>query len=160
MHYWLIWYCVSALRCIALRYTVLSVPFCEIVRRFGPFWSVPWNSEAPYRPLSRHFYFELMVFISEVKLRRPVSQFQMILSLSLCLSVIVGLFSVDWISLSLLAFTVTNPDYRALAITSWKHVTKHFRMAKKYCAQWQLNGSRCLTHDLCALDLHSTITTL
>ena len=26
--------------------------------------------------------------------------------------------------------------YRALAITSQKHVTKHFRMAKKYCAQW------------------------
>jgi len=30
------------------------------------------------------------------------------------------------------------PDYRAVAITSRKHVTKHFRVAKKYCAQWQL----------------------
>ena len=40
---------------------------------------------------------------------------------------------------------------RAVAITSWKHVTKHFRVAKKYCAQWQLKGSRCLTHDLCAI---------
>ena len=34
--------------------------------------------------------------------------------------------------------------YRALDITSRKHVTK-------YCAQWQLKGSRCLTHDLCAI---------
>jgi len=24
-------------------------------------------------------------------------------------------------------------------------------MAKKYCAQWQLNRSRCLTHDLGAV---------
>ena len=31
-----------------------------------------------------------------------------------------------------------------------KNVTKHFCVAKKYCAQWQLNWSRCLTHDLCA----------
>jgi len=31
--------------------------------------------------------------------------------------------------------------YRALEITSRKHMTKHFRMAKKDCAQWQLNGS-------------------
>ena len=37
----LTWYFVSALRCIALRYTVSSVPFREIVRRFGPFRSVP-----------------------------------------------------------------------------------------------------------------------
>ena len=37
--------------------------------------------------------------------------------------------------------------YRALAI----HVTKHLCMARKYCAQWQLNRSRCLTHDLCAV---------
>ena len=39
----LTWYFVSALRCIALRYTVTvsSVPFPEIVRRFGPFRSVP-----------------------------------------------------------------------------------------------------------------------
>jgi len=22
---------------------------------------------------------------------------------------------------------------------------------EKYCAQWQLKGSRCLTHDLCAI---------
>ena len=41
-------------------------------------------------------------------------------------------------------------DYRALAITSRKHKTKHFHMAKKYCAQWQLDGSRCLTHNLSA----------
>jgi len=31
-----------------------------------------------------------------------------------------------------------NTYYRAVAITSRKHVTKHFRVAKKYCAQWQL----------------------
>ena len=36
----LAWYFVSALRCIALRCTVSSVPFREIVRRFGPFRSV------------------------------------------------------------------------------------------------------------------------
>ena len=38
----LTWYFVSALRCIALHtlYTVPSVPFHEIVRRFGPFRSV------------------------------------------------------------------------------------------------------------------------
>jgi len=41
--------------------------------------------------------------------------------------------------------------YRAVAITSRKHMTKHFRVAKKYCAQWQLKGSRCLTHDLYAI---------
>ena len=41
--------------------------------------------------------------------------------------------------------------YRAVAITSRKHVTKHFVWQKKYCAQWQLKGSRCLTHDLCAI---------
>ena len=38
----LTWYFVSALHCIALRYIVLSVPFREIVRRFGPFWSIPF----------------------------------------------------------------------------------------------------------------------
>jgi len=42
-------------------------------------------------------------------------------------------------------------QYRAVAITSRKHVTKHFHVAKKYCAQWQLKGSRCLTHDLCSI---------
>ena len=36
----LTWYFVSALRCIALQYTVSSVPFREIVGRFGPFRSV------------------------------------------------------------------------------------------------------------------------
>ena len=36
-------YFVSALRCIALRCTVSSVPFREIVRRFGPFRSVPFR---------------------------------------------------------------------------------------------------------------------
>ena len=41
-------------------------------------------------------------------------------------------------------------------ITSRKHVTKHFRMAKKYCAQWQLKGNRCLTHDLCAIFVEFT----
>jgi len=41
--------------------------------------------------------------------------------------------------------------YRAVAITSQKHVTKHFCVAKNYCAQWQLKGSRYLTHDLCAI---------
>ena len=41
--------------------------------------------------------------------------------------------------------------YRAVAIMSRKHVTRHFRVAKKYCAQWQLKGSRCLTHNLCAI---------
>ena len=46
--------------------------------------------------------------------------------------------------------------YRVLAITSRKHVTKHFHMAKKYCAQWQLNGSWCLTHNLCAIFTGST----
>ena len=31
-------------------------------------------------------------------------------------------------------------------------MTKHFHiMAKKYCAQWKLNGSQCLTHDLFAI---------
>ena len=43
-----------------------------------------------------------------------------------------------------------------LAITSRKNVTKHFRMAKKYCAQWQLNGSWCLTDNLCAIFTGST----
>ena len=42
-------------------------------------------------------------------------------------------------------------QYKAVAITSRKHVAKHFRVAKKYCAQWQLKGSRCLTHDLCTI---------
>ena len=37
-------YFVSALRCIALGYTVSSVPFREIVRHFGPFRSVPVRS--------------------------------------------------------------------------------------------------------------------
>ena len=37
----LAWYFVSALRFIALQCTVLSVPFREIVRRFGPVRSVP-----------------------------------------------------------------------------------------------------------------------
>ena len=32
-----------------------------------------------------------------------------------------------------------------------KNMAKHFRMAKIYCAQWQLNGGQCLTHDLCAI---------
>ena len=32
-----------------------------------------------------------------------------------------------------------------------KHVTKHFRVEKKYCAQQQLKGIRCLTHNLCAI---------
>jgi len=41
--------------------------------------------------------------------------------------------------------------YRAVVITSRKHVTKHFCVAKKYCAQWQLKGSRCLAHNLCAI---------
>jgi len=41
--------------------------------------------------------------------------------------------------------------YRAVAIMSRKQVTKYFRVAKKYCAQWQLKGSRCLTHNLCAI---------
>ena len=36
-------YFVSALRCIALGYTVSSVPFREIVRHFGPFRSVPFR---------------------------------------------------------------------------------------------------------------------
>ena len=26
---------------------------------------------------------------------------------------------------------------------------------KKYCAQWQLKGSRCLTHDLCDLEYNA-----
>jgi len=39
----LTWYFVSTLRCIALRYTVPSVPFREIVRRFGPFQFVPFR---------------------------------------------------------------------------------------------------------------------
>ena len=30
-------------------------------------------------------------------------------------------------------------------------LSQHFRMAKMYCAQWQLNGSQCLTHGLCAI---------
>ena len=47
-------------------------------------------------------------------------------------------------------------NYRTLAITSRKHVIKHFRMAKKYCAQWQMNGSWCLTHNLCAILTGST----
>jgi len=46
-------------------------------------------------------------------------------------------------------------SYRALAITSQKHVTKHFRIAKKYCAQWQLNLCAIFTgstqHDNCAI---------
>jgi len=47
-------------------------------------------------------------------------------------------------------------SHTALAITSRKHVTKHFRVAKKYCAQWQLNGSWCLTYNLCAIFTGST----
>jgi len=39
----LTWYFVSALSCIALRYTVPSVPFREIVRCSGPFRSVPFR---------------------------------------------------------------------------------------------------------------------
>jgi len=35
-------------------------------------------------------------------------------------------------------------------------MTKHFRMAKKYCTQWQLNGIWCLTHNLCAIFTGST----
>ena len=35
-------------------------------------------------------------------------------------------------------------------------MTKHFHVTKKYCAQWQLNGSQCLTHDLCAIFIGST----
>jgi len=27
--------------------------------------------------------------------------------------------------------------YRAVAVTSRKHVTKHFSVAKRHCAQWQ-----------------------
>jgi len=34
---------------------------------------------------------------------------------------------------------------------SRKFLTKHFHVAKKYCAQQQLNGSQCLTHDFCAI---------
>jgi len=30
-------------------------------------------------------------------------------------------------------------------------VTKHFFVAKKYCAQWQLKGSRCLTPNVCTI---------
>jgi len=30
-----------------------------------------------------------------------------------------------------------------------ENVTKHFRMAKMSCAQWQRNGSQCLTQSLC-----------
>ena len=43
----LTWYFVSALRCIALRYTVSSVPFREIVRRFGPFREIVRPSNIP-----------------------------------------------------------------------------------------------------------------
>ena len=39
----LTWYFVSALSCIARRYTVPSVPFREIVRCSGPFRSVPFR---------------------------------------------------------------------------------------------------------------------
>ena len=28
--------------------------------------------------------------------------------------------------------------YRVVVIMSQKHMTKHFGVAKKYCAQWQL----------------------
>ena len=59
-------------------------------------------------------------------------------------------------TISMLSLNDCTYMYRALAITSWKHVTKHFRMAKKYCAQWQLNGSWCLTHNLCAIFTGST----
>jgi len=52
--------------------------------------------------------------------------------------------------------TSQSMNNRALAITSRKHVTKNFRMAKKYCPQWQLNGSQSLTHDLCAIFTGST----
>ena len=36
--------------------------------------------------------------------------------------------------------------YRAVATMSQKHVTKHFRVAKRTCVQWQLSGSCCDTH--------------
>ena len=36
-------------------------------------------------------------------------------------------------------------------ITSQNHMTKHFCVAEKYCAQLLLNGSHCLTHDLGAI---------
>ena len=39
----LTWYFVSALSCIARRYTVPSVPFREIVRCSGPFRSIPFR---------------------------------------------------------------------------------------------------------------------
>ena len=44
-----------------------------------------------------------------------------------------------------------NKPYRAVAITLRKRMTKHFHVAKKYCAQWQLKWSQCQTHDLCAI---------
>ena len=59
-------------------------------------------------------------------------------------------------TISMLSLNDCTYMYRALAITSWKHVTKHFRMAKKYCAQSQLNRSWCLTHNLCAIFTGST----
>ena len=58
----------------------------------------------------------------------------------------IGLAAVVWEAVS-----CSGKANRAVAITSRKHVTKHFCVAKKYCAQWQLKGSRCLTHDLCAI---------
>ena len=46
----------------------------------------------------------------------------------------------------------TSEEFQHFFKLNWvKQVTKHFREAKKYCAQWQLKGSRRLTHNLCTI---------